>query len=246
VGGLKVRIYYWNKRQIAKTLVILSAVFVIAVLGYDILKDDTVVMTLASQPIYQGDSRFQKMALTINVDWGEEFIPDMLKILKANNAKATFFITGRFAGKFPELVKMIAEDGHEIGNHGYSHPHPDKLSKKENQEEIKKTEQVIFEVSGVKTTLFAPPYGEHKPHVIEAAEELQYMVILWTIDTVDWDKNRKPQDIYEKILKNAQNGAIVLMHPTERTLKALENIVKDLQKKGFELTTLSQLLPKGK
>lgn len=237
------RIFYWSKKQIAKTLVIMSAILVIAVLGYDILQDDTAVMTLASQPIYQGDSSHKRMGLTINVDWGEEFIPGMLEVLKVNNAKATFFITGRFANKFPDIVKIIAEEGHEIGNHGYSHPHPDKISKKENQDEIIKAAEAIFEASGVKTIYFAPPYGEHKPHVVEAAAEIGYKTIMWTIDTVDWDKSRQPKDIYEKILKNAQNGAIVLMHPTDRTLKALEGIVKDLQKEGYELTTLSQLLP---
>ena len=79
--------------------------------------------------------------------------------------------------------------------------------------------------------------------MVEAAAEIGYKTIMWTVDTVDWDKNKQPQDIYEKVIKNIQNGAIVLMHPTDRTLTALDNIIKDLQQKGYELVTLSKLLP---
>lgn len=237
------RVFYWSKKQIAKVLVIMSVLLVISILGYDILRDDTAVMTLASQPIYQGNTDHKRVGLTINVDWGEEYIPDMLKTLKVNKAKATFFITGRFAAKYPDIVKLIAEEGHEIGNHGYSHPHPDKISKKENEDEILKAAEAIYEASGVKTIYFAPPYGEHKPHVVEAAAEIGYKTIMWTIDTVDWDKSKQPQDIYEKVIKNIQNGAIVLIHPTDRTLMALENIIKDLQQEGYELVVLSKLLP---
>jgi len=237
------RVFYWSKKQIAKMLLVMTAILVMVVVGFNILEDDIAVTTLASQPIYQGDTSLKSIGLTINVDWGEDFIPGMLETLKENKAKATFFMTGRFADKFPELVKTIASDGHEIGNHGYSHPHPDRISKKENQEEITKTAKAIHKACGIETTLFAPPYGEHKPHVVEAAGEIGYKTILWTIDTVDWEKSRGSEDIYLKVTKNAQNGAIVLMHPTDRTLKAFDRIIKKLQLEGFKIAILSQILP---
>ncbi len=85
------------------------------------------------------------IALTINVDWGEEYIPQILEILQENNAKVTFFVTGRWTAKNGLLVKQIAAHGHEIENHGYSPPHPDKLSIESNKQELLKTEKIIEE-----------------------------------------------------------------------------------------------------
>lgn len=238
------RIFYWSKKQLVKWLLVLFTAVVFGMVGYDFWRSDLVVTTTKAQPIYQGDNSAQKMALTFNVDWGEEHLPIIMDILKKYEVKSTFFITGRFAVKFPELVKQIAEQGHELGNHGYSHPHPDRISKRENQDEIKKTEEAILKASGQQTVLFAPPYGEHQPHVVEAAENVGYKTIMWTIDTIDWDKSKSPEQIYQKVIKSAQNGAIVLMHPTDRTALALETMLKTLQEQGYELTTVSDVLPK--
>lgn len=241
--GVLMQIYFWTKKQLGRLVLIFFTLVVLGMVGYDYWSNDLAVTTMKAQPIYQGDPNYKKMALTFNVDWGEEYLPDMLEILKSNNVKATFFVTGRFAAKFPQLVQKIAAEGHEIGNHGYSHPHPDKISKRENQNEIKKAEAEIIKTCGVKTTLFAPPYGEHKPHVVEAAEEIGYKTILWTIDTIDWDKSRQPEVIYEKVIKSAQNGAIVLMHPTDRTVLALEKMIRTLQEQEYDLVTVSEILP---
>lgn len=236
-------IYFWTKKQLGRMVLIFFTFVILGMVGYDYWRNDLTVTTMKAQPIYQGDPNAKKMALTINVDWGEEYLPEMLKIFEDNDVKATFFITGRFAAKFPQLVKDIAMAGHEIGNHGYSHPHPDQISKRENQNEIKKAEVEINKACGVITNLFAPPYGEHKPHVVEAAEEIGYKTILWTIDTIDWDKSRQPDVIYEKVVKSAQNGAIVLMHPTDRTVLALEKMIKTLQEQEYKLVTVSEILP---
>ncbi|MDW7675954.1 MAG: polysaccharide deacetylase family protein, partial [Bacillota bacterium] len=121
-----------------------------------------IVPTTKFEPIYQGDSGKKAMALTINVDWGEEYVPKMLEVLETKEAKATFFLSGKWVEKNQELVKEIAAKGHEIGNHGYSHPHPDQLSIEQNIEEIQKTETAIEGVIRVKTNLYAPAYGEKK------------------------------------------------------------------------------------
>lgn len=237
------RIFYWSKKQLGKLMLIVFSVLILGIISYDLLKNNLTVTTLQSQPIYQGDTNYKRMALTFNVDWGEEYLPAILSALEQHDSKATFFITGRFAAKFPGLVKQIADQGHEIGNHGYSHPHPDNISKRENQREIKSTEEVLKNCCGVTTVLFAPPYGEHKQHVVESAEEIGYKTILWTIDTIDWDKSRQAKDIENKVLNSAQNGAIVLMHPTDRTVLALPAILEQLTKEGYELSTVSEALP---
>lgn len=190
------------------------------------------------------------IALTINVDWGEESIPAMLKVLEENEAKATFFVTGRWAAKNSLLVKEVASKGHEIENHGYSHPHPDKLSVEGNRQEIAKTEEIIKGIIGIKTKFYAPPYGEKGENVVRAASETGYTTVLWTLDTVDWQPASSVQLITERIInpkarfgiKPEKKGAIVLMHPKPNTVQALPIIISRLKQEGFSFVTMEELV----
>jgi peptidoglycan/xylan/chitin deacetylase (PgdA/CDA1 family) len=203
-----------------------------------------------SSPIEQIKTDQSVMALTINVDWGEEYIPAILDVLDQGKARATFFVTGRWAKKNPVLLKIISNRGHQIENHGYSHPHPDQLSSVANQAEIKKTESIIEGIIGKKTHLYAPPYGEKGASGLRAADALGYQTILWTLDTVDWRADSTPEIIAQRILNPAvqfgikpdKSGAIVLMHPKANTLKALPVILDQLARDGFSFQTLDGLI----
>lgn len=192
-------------------------------------------------PIYIGNTKEKAISLMVNVDWGEDVLPDMLKTFQENNIKATFFITGRFANKFPDTVKMIAAAGHEIGNHGYSHPHPDKISIEENIKEITDTENQFLALNLNFCKVYAPPYGEHKKHVLDAAESQGYKTILWTIDTIDW-KEPSPDQIIKRVINKADNGALVLMHPKKCTLEALPQLITDLTGENFIFKTVSEII----
>ena len=197
-----------------------------------------------AQPYYSGAQSadgVKRVSLAINVDWGEEFIPDMLKVLEQAGVSATFFLTGRWTDKNPELAKTIAEQGHEIGNHAYSHKSPNALSLEANKEEIRSTAHSIKEAVGYSTVLYAPPSGEREPHVLQAAEELGYVTVLWSLDTVDW-KRPPASDILKKITSRAKAGDIILMHPTHPTLAALPEILAFFQQNGFQLVTVSENL----
>ncbi len=211
------------------------------------------VMGLAKptvNPIEQINTAQKVMALTINVDWGEEYIPGILQVLAKGKVKVTFFLTGRWAKNHPDLVRIIAEAGHQIENHGYSHPHPDRLSVKANQEEIKKTEEIILGITGNRTRYYAPPYGEKGNTGLKAAEELGYLTTLWTLDTVDWRPESTPEIIAKRVLNPEKrfglipnkSGAIVLMHPKENTLKALPLILAQLAQEGYSLKTINELI----
>lgn len=203
-----------------------------------------------SKPIERIKTDQLVMALTINVDWGEEYIPPILDILDQGKARATFFVTGRWAKKNPELLKMISTRGHQIENHGYSHPHPDQLSIGANQEEIKKTESIIEGIIEKKTHLYAPPYGEKGASGLRAADALGYRTILWTLDTVDWRTDSTPEIIAKRIIdpaiqfgiKPSKSGAIVLMHPKANTIRALPVILSQLMRDGFSFQTLDGLI----
>lgn len=197
----------------------------------------------SAEPVRSGPVERQAIALTFNVDWGEELLPVILSVLKANEVRATFFITGRWAKKFPELVQQIASQGHEVGNHGFSHPHVDNLNQAANQQEIKQTEALLRKLAGpLAAPLYAPPYGEHKSHVVAAAGALGYTTILWSIDTIDWQKGRTPAVVLEKVTGKAHNGAIVLMHPTPASARALPVMIERLRQQGYQLIPVGELL----
>jgi len=192
-------------------------------------------------PITHGDPNQPKIAFACNIFWGEEFLPGMLRVFDENDIKITFFIGGSWAKKNPDLVKLIAEHGHEIGNHTYSHPHPNNLTKEQNQDQILRTEALIKEITGITTRLYAPPYGEYNANVLEAAHEIGYTTIMWSIDTIDWQRP-SVATLKKRVLSKLHNGAIVLMHPTEPTLKALPSLIAEIREKGYTITTVSDII----
>lgn len=201
----------------------------------------TTQLTKVPPPIFQGNPSRPQVAFACNVFWGEEYLPDILKTLDNNNIHITFFIGGSWANKYPEILKDLANRGHELGNHTYSHPHPNTLSKEKNKEQITKTEELVNKLTGIKTNLYAPPYGEYNNTVLLAAQELQYTTIMWSIDTVDW-KRPPPEVLKERVLKKLHNGAIILMHPTAPTAQALPSLIEEIQKRGYTIGTVSDIL----
>ncbi|NLP43955.1 MAG: polysaccharide deacetylase family protein [Peptococcaceae bacterium] len=225
---------------------------ILAVLGLSLLKNDVVSVFQQNIPIplEQVNTEERVIALTVNVDWGEEYIPQMLEIFEDFGAEVTFFVTGRWAEKNPELLKMMASKGHSIQNHGYYHSHPDKQSIDKNKEELLKTEKVIENLIGKKTTLYAPPYGERGKNGLLAAGELGYTTVLWTLDTIDWRADSTPELIVQRVvepkirngIKPDRKGAIVLMHPKENTIIALPQMLSRLQQEGFRMVTVERLI----
>jgi probable sporulation protein (polysaccharide deacetylase family) len=189
-------------------------------------------------PIYKGSADQNNVSFAINVDWGEEYIPKMLAIFEENEIKCTFFLTGRWVENNKDLAKAIKDKGHEIGNHAYSHTSPNSLSKAKNADEITKTATAIKEATGVNTALYAPPSGECEEQVLAAALETGHHTILWSVDTIDWQKP-SPETIISRVIVKAESGSIILMHPTENTVSALSTLISELNKKNLEIVPVS-------
>jgi peptidoglycan/xylan/chitin deacetylase (PgdA/CDA1 family) len=153
----------------------------------------------------------------------------------------TFFIGGDWAKNNPDLLKRIAGEGHEIGNHGYSHQHHNNLNLDGNRKEILDTEKVVEAVTGIKTTLFAPPYGEFNKTTLQAAASLGYQTIMWSIDTIDWRRDGTDK-ILQRVMKDPHNGALILMHPTADTVTALPVMIEKLQGLGYHIGTVSDAI----
>lgn len=192
-------------------------------------------------PIYQGKPDMPAVALACNVFWGEEHLPAILKACHAENVTITFFIGGSWAKRFPDALQQIAAAGHELGNHSYSHPHPNTLTFEQNQMQIKQAEELVQTITGKQTRLYAPPYGEFNTIVLDAAQQLGYQTILWTIDTIDWQKP-PVKLILDRVIPKLQNGAIILIHPTANTATALPLLLQQIKQRGYQIKPVSELL----
>ena len=197
---------------------------------------------LGPHPIYRGNPKKRMAAIMINVAWGNEHIPAMLETLKAKNVQATFFFDGSWLEKNEELARMIAEGGHELSNHAYSHPDMAKLGRDAQYREIARTEALLKEKLGVTDNRwFAPPSGSYNSTTVRTAAQLGLKTVLWTVDTVDW-RNPPPDSIVAKIRRDAGPGSLILMHPTESAKAALADLIDALRAKGLEPGTVSRTL----
>ncbi|MCD7033733.1 polysaccharide deacetylase family protein [Metabacillus sp. GX 13764] len=196
---------------------------------------------LPASPIYRGNPEKPMVSFLINVAWGNEYIPKMLDTLDKYHVKATFFLEGRWVKENTELAKMISDSGHEVGNHSYSHPDMSRLSSNAIMNELQRTNEVIEAATGKKPDWFGPPSGSYRDEVTSAARSLQMGMVLWSVDTIDWQKP-SPDVLFARVMKKVHNGAMILMHPTDATEKSLEKLILSIKKKGLSIGTVSSLM----
>ncbi|MCT1576230.1 polysaccharide deacetylase family protein [Oceanobacillus kimchii] len=196
---------------------------------------------LPASPIYRGHPEKQMTAFLINVSWGEEYIPEILQVLKKHEVKATFFIEGKWAKENSEIVQMIDEQGHLIGNHAYNHPDMATLSEEEAYNQINQTNQILNAITGETPKWFAPPSGSFSDTVVQTAADLNMETILWTVDTIDW-KNPSVSVMVNRIREKIHPGATVLMHPTASSTRGLEEMITIIKEKGYKIGTIEALL----
>ena len=196
---------------------------------------------LPAAAIYKGNPDKKMVSFIINVAWGNEYLPDILATLKKHHVKASFFLEGRWVQKNPELAKMIVEAGHEVGNHSYTHPDMSKISEAKIREEITKTNDVIEATTKKIVTWLAPPSGYYNDAVVKIAKEQKLGTLMWSVDTIDWQKP-SPGVLLQRVMGKVHNGAMILMHPTESTANSLDELISQIQAKNLEINTVTEML----
>ncbi|RED58117.1 polysaccharide deacetylase family protein [Cohnella lupini] len=188
------------------------------------------------------------IALTFDDGPDGKYTPQILDILKEYKAKATFFVVGPQVKKFPDIAKRIIEEGHTIGNHSWSHSDLTKLSDKKLAVEIDKTQQAVFDATGVTPAVVRAPYGAISDKVLKAIHSMHLKHVYWTVDTLDWD-GASVSNMHENVMSNTHKGGVILMHSfggrkhaIEHTVKLLPSIIKDLTAKGYEFVTVEELI----
>ena len=208
--------------NIAANAVIIAVLLTIAFVG---VGGVTETLAQSGAAVYRGNTDKPEVSLMFNVYWGTEYIDGILKTLDKYGVKCTFFIGGTWAAKNSGTLKAIAEAGHEIASHGYSHKDAEKLNYKQNVDELVPTEKLIRELTGKEVKLFAPPSGSLGEAMFQACSDYGYTVVMWSRDTVDW-RDKNADTVYARATSGVQNGELILMHPTEHTLKALGKILE--------------------
>src|SRR5213596_1759339 len=184
------------------------------------------------------------IALTFDDGPSATLTPKLLDLLAAHHIKATFFVIGENVAEHPEIVARAAREGHEIGNHSWSHPNFGKMSDDNVRSQLRRTDDAIRSAMGNRPTLMRPPYGSiTAPEKRWVHDEFGYRIILWDVDPYDW-KRPGPAVVLNRILKETQPGSIVLSHDIHPgTIEAMPSTFNALEAKGFNFVTVSELIP---
>jgi peptidoglycan/xylan/chitin deacetylase (PgdA/CDA1 family) len=169
--------------------------------------------------------------------------PKLLDLLAARHIKATFFVLGECVEQNPEVLRRAAREGHEIGNHSWSHPQFTRLSDEAIRSQLRRTDDAIKAITGKRPTLFRPPYGAITARQKKwIHDEFGYEIILWDVDPLDW-KDPGPMTVCNRIQRETRPGSIVLSHDIHRgTVEAMPATLEQLQAKHFQFVTVSELL----
>jgi polysaccharide deacetylase family sporulation protein PdaB len=187
------------------------------------------------------------IALTFDDGPNPTYTPKILDLLKKYKAKATFFVIGEHVVKYPQIARREVLEGHDIGNHTFTHKYLKKPTMMQVQNEITATQNAIYSVTGVMPVLFRPPGGFLNQTVINVSKQAGYKIIMWSWDedSRDWSKPGINK-IVSRVLNNAHNGDIILFHDHtgghSQTIGALKQVIPELIKKGYRFVTVSDLL----
>jgi peptidoglycan-N-acetylglucosamine deacetylase len=183
------------------------------------------------------------IAMTFDDGPSATLTPKLLDLLAARHIKVTFFVIGENVAEHPEIVARAAREGHEIGNHSWSHPNFGKMSDERVRQQLWRTDTAIQSATGTRPTLMRPPYGSITAREKRwIHEELGYDIILWDVDPYDW-KRPGPAVVRNRILKETQPGSIVLSHDIHPgTVEAMPSTLDALAAKGFKFVTVSELI----
>src|SRR5262249_11159865 len=202
------------------------------------------VLPVSADETTQGNTSSPQIALTFDAGASAVPTPTLLDILAKYHVHTTWFVTGVWANTYPDLLRRIRDEGHEIANHTIHHLDMTTLADADVCHELTGAEAIISGITG-KTTrpYWRPPYGARDARVRQLAAGLGFRDIYWTIDTLDWQDSATTQSIRDRVLNNVGNGAIILMHAGSFVeADTLDGLLMTLEQRGYTTVTLTQVL----
>jgi len=196
-------------------------------------------------PVYSVERADKVISISFDASWGADKTIPILDILDKYDVKTTFFLVGGWVDKYPEMLKEIVARGHEIGNHSDTHPHMSQLSEDSIRKELHNMSDKVEKLTGVRPTLFRPPYGDYNNRVVTVSRAEGYECVQWSIDSLDW-KNRGTADIIKQCTYRVEPGDIVLFHNDSNDIvNALPTVIQHYQQLGYTIIPVSQILLNG-
>jgi peptidoglycan-N-acetylglucosamine deacetylase len=207
-------------------------------------------LKVPNEIVFDGGDAYERRAIALTFDDGPSpaNTPRILDLLGAAGARATFFVVGQEVAGREEIVARIAAEGHELGNHTYSHPHTITLGRHGLRDELEKTNEALTRIDGVPGIgLVRPPFGKDRRRTDSVGRELGMRTVLWSVDSADSGSAIDSADaVAENVIANARPGSIVLLHDggnsRPATIGGCERFIPALVERGFELVTVSDLL----
>ena len=194
--------------------------------------------------LIRGDPSLPLIALTFDAGADVGATPQLLDALRDRGVRATFFIAGAYADRYPGMIARMADEGHELANHSYSHPDFRNLSEAQMRTEIRRGTASIETAAGTRIApLWRPPFGSRNSQILRLVEEEGFRSIYWTFDSGDWIEGATTAGITNTVLTRAVPGAVVVHHVAPvATARAVPTIVDELRRRGYELVTVGELI----
>lgn len=231
------------RRFLVNLPILLLAILIICLISAAGLEALGVYTETKQIPIYSVETEDKVASITFDCAWGADDIPQILDTLNQKQVKATFFIVGQWAEKHPAEVRLIASQGHDIGNHSYSHLRMGALDRERLVSEIQKCGSILDDLSGLKTDLFRAPFGDYSNSTVSVAQEFGYYAIQWNVDSLDWKPGISKAEIKNRISGKIIPGSIILFHnDTAYTSEILPEIIDTLKNQGYEFKPISRLI----
>ncbi|MFC3803644.1 polysaccharide deacetylase family sporulation protein PdaB [Cohnella sp. GCM10012308] len=237
--------FVWSGRRIKRYFFLTLAVLLSA--GVIWTERDNISVFAPHPPaaVYSVPTDRKVVALTFDISWGDKRAQPILDILKEKNVKnVTFFLSSPWSKTHPDIVQNIVDGGYEIGSHGHKHVNYSQLSDDEIRKQIQTAHGMLSDQTGKSPNLIRMPNGDFDKRVLSIAEDLNYKVIQWDTDSLDW-KNPGVNAIVQRVVTKAHPGDIILLHASDsclQTHEALPQIIDQLRAKGYEFVTVSQLM----
>lgn len=196
--------------------------------------------------IAMGNTEKPYIYLTFDGGYEAGYTEKILEVLKQNEVKATFFITGHYLNTSPDLVKRMIDEGHIIGNHTVNHKSMPDIDNETIKKEVMDLHTAVYEKFGYEMKYIRPPKGEYSERTIDYTNSLGYKTVMWSFAYDDWDENKQGREEYgkKKILDNVHNGEVMLLHSTSKdNSNILDYCIKEIKNMGYEFKSLDEFEP---
>lgn len=236
----------WNGKTVKHIVLIFIAAFFTAFFMYleNVLHLPAFTAKDGPKAIYKGE---KDVALSFNIGWGDEKAGPIIEILKRENVKAaTFFLSGSWAERHPEIVERIVKEGYEIGMLGYSYQDYSEIEDEKIRKDLVLAQEAFKKLNVKNIELVRAPTGHFDQRTLKLADRYGFMIVHWSIDSKDWT-NPGVAEIRRNVSK-ANKGDIILFHASDsakQTAKALPLVIQELRSKELKFVSVSEMIANG-